>query len=133
MFATLVGTDSGNEAHRMLFDRLCAIAIERGYVPPVDTVRVQPDGSLRGWSLEQRGPQGREADFYLAVTAPRVPGISPIFPVVKTIEGPLFAVVVLAAAFVVSRQDRRDVAEFKDPDSVASQFQQFLAGLQIPR
>ena len=100
VFATLIGTNSGAIEHQALFDRLRGIAIARGFIPPDASVCIQADGSLAGWSLEQRGPRDREADFLLAVTNPRVPGVSPIFPVSKTISGPLFAVVVLESAFV---------------------------------
>ncbi len=126
MFATLIGTNTGGTEHRAIFDRLCAIAIEREFVPPDVALRVQADGPLDGWSLEQKGPPNPEADFLLAVTAPRVPGISPIFPVFKTVSGPLFAVVVLESAFVVSREDRRDVSEVTDIAAVATSFQSFL-------
>ena len=130
MFATLIGTDTGGAEHRAIFDRLYGIAIGRGFAPPGASRRVQPDGPLDGWSLEQKGPADGEADFLLAVTAPRVPGISPIFPVFKTIPGPLFAVVVLDSAFIVSREDRRDVSEVKDLASVETSFESFLGGLE---
>lgn len=80
MFATLIGTDTGDVTHRALFDELHAIATRRGYAPPDTALRVQPDGSLDGWSLEHMGPPDRAAEFLLAVTAPRVPGTSPVFP-----------------------------------------------------
>jgi len=90
---------------------------------------VQADGPIEGWTLELKGPPDLNADFLLAVTAPRVPGMSPIFPVFKTISGPLFAVVVLDSVFVVSRQDCRDIAETKDASSVATSFECFIEGL----
>ncbi|MCX5814113.1 MAG: hypothetical protein NT178_16455 [Proteobacteria bacterium] len=93
----------------MIFDRLNGIAIEHGFVPPDKPMQVQPDGPLDGWSLEQKGPIDKKADFILAVTAPRVPGISPIFPVYMTISRPLFTVIVMDSFFVVSRENRRDV------------------------
>jgi hypothetical protein len=34
-------------------------------------MRVQPDGPLDDWSLEQKGPIDMKADFILAVTEPR--------------------------------------------------------------
>ena len=129
MFASLVGTDRGDTEHRTLFERLCTLAVERGFAQAEITVPIQPDGPLEGWSLEQRGPRHDRADFFLCVTAPRVPGISPIYPVFKTITGPLFAVVVLPSAFVVSREDRRDVTESKDAEDVVASFGQFLDGL----
>lgn len=130
MFATLIGTNTGKAEHKTLFDQLCAISIERGFAPPEAAVPIQGDGPIQGWMLEQKGPTDRKADFFLAVTAPRVPGMSPIFPVFKTISGPLFAVVVLDSAFIVSREDRRDVSEDKDAASVATSFQSFLDWLQ---
>ena len=130
MFATLVGTNSNNTKHASLFKKLCDIAGTQGFTSPDTSMRIQPDGPLEGWTLEQKGPRDQAADFYLAVTAPKVPAISPIFPVFKTISGPLFAVIVLESAFVLSREDRRDVQEVKDTLAVASAFQEFLNGLQ---
>jgi hypothetical protein len=130
MFATLIGTNAGRTEHRALFERLRAIAVDRGFAAPDQDVPVQADGPLAGWTLEQKGPPDRKADFLLAVTAPRVPGMSPIFPVFKSISGPLFAVVVLESAFVVSREDRRDVSEAKEAATVATSFQSFLDGLR---
>ena len=133
MFATLTGTDTGATGHLVVFDRLHGIATARGFVAPDTPLRVQPDGPIADWSLEQKGPLGGGADFLLAVTAPRVPGISPIFPVFKTVSGPLFGVVVLNSVFVVSREDRRDVSEFKDITAVAMSFEEFLGALARPR
>ncbi|MHB2154372.1 hypothetical protein ACX8XN_08235 [Calditrichota bacterium GD2] len=132
MFATLLGTNTDHTEYRSVFDQLRSVAIERGFAPPGEDVRVQADGPLEGWKLEQKGPADLKADFLLAVTAPRVPGISPIFPAFKNISGPLFAVVVLDAAFVVSREDRRDVSETKDIASVVASFESFLDGLRRP-
>lgn len=131
MFASLVGTDHGDTEHRKLFERLCKFAVEQGFAQAEGVVPIRPDGSLDGWSLEQKGPHAKEsADFFLSVTAPRVPGISPIYPVFKTIGGPLFAVVVLPSAFVVSREDRRDIAETQDAEQVVRSFSQFLDGVR---
>ena len=129
MFATLVGTNSCSSDYRGLFDRLYAHAISRGFVPPDSKMPVRADGPIEGWTLELKGPRDLNADFLLAVTAPRVPGMSPIFPVFKTISGPLFAVVVLDSVFVVSRQDCRDISETKDASSVATSFECFIEGL----
>ena len=41
-----------------------------------------------------------DADFFLAVTAPNVPSISPI-PIKQTVAGPLFAVIVMSEVFGV--------------------------------
>lgn len=113
MFATLVGANICSSGYRGLFDRLYAHAISRGFVPPDPKMPVRADGPIEGWTLELKGPRGLNADFLLAVTAPRVPGLSPIFPVFKTISGPLFAGGVLDSVFVVSRQDCRDISETK--------------------
>jgi hypothetical protein len=132
MFATLIGTNADPTEHRPLFDRLHSIAVARGFATPDADVPIQADGPLEGWTLEQKGPHDRKADFLLAVTAPRVPGMSPIFPVFKSISGPLFAVVVLDSAFVVSREDRRDVSETKEAATVETSFRSFLDGLRRP-
>lgn len=79
MFTTLVGTNTGDTEHRTLFERLCAITRERGFVSPDTAVPIRPDGPLEGWSLEQRGTRDQAADFVLAVNAPscagRLPGV----------------------------------------------------------
>jgi hypothetical protein len=130
MFATLVGTNTNNATHPALFEQLYGVATAQGFTPPDTSMRISADGSLEGWVLEQKGPSNQAADFYLAVTAPRVPGISPIFPVFKTISGLLFAVVVLDSAFVLSREDRRDVQEVKNTEAVVGAFQEFINGLR---
>ena len=132
MFATLIGTNTGGTEHQEVFYRLHAIAIERGFIPSNTAVQIQPDGPLDDWSLEQKGPPDLRAEFFLAVTAPRVPGISPIFPVFQTIAGPLFAVVVLDSVFVVSREDHRDVSEVQDLAAVLTSFESFLEWLPLP-
>ncbi|MDO9288248.1 MAG: hypothetical protein Q7T83_05610 [Thermodesulfovibrionales bacterium] len=132
MFATLVGTNTGSSKHRTIFDKLYNVAIEHGFIPPDTPIHVQPDGPLNGWSLEQKGHIDMQADFILAVTEPRVPGISPIYPVFLSISGPLFAVVVLDSAFVVSRADRRDVSELKDSIDVENSFTSFIRALPRP-
>lgn len=68
MFATLIGTNAGRAEHQALFARLYAISTERGFAPPEAAVPVQADGPLEGWTLEQKGPADRKADFFLAVT-----------------------------------------------------------------
>jgi hypothetical protein len=133
MFATLLGTDRAIEDHIHLSDQLVRIAIDRGFVPPDNEVPVRfdwPAKHLDKWIVDQRGPKGGDADFLLSVMAPRVPAMSPVFPAYKTVEGPLFAVVILESGrFVISRQDRRGVSEVQDADAVARSFEQFLAGL----
>ena len=127
MFATLTGTDTSSAIHQAVFQRLCAAAIARGFLPPDTTLPIRPDQlPLDKWSLELRGPSDGKAAFFLAVTAPRMPGISPI-PVTKTVDGPLFAVVVMPTFFGVSAN--RDFTEFKDLPTVADRFNAFLDSL----
>jgi hypothetical protein len=130
MFATLVGTNTVSTQYKSVFKRLFEIALARGFEPADTTLRIQRDQTpLNGWTLEQNGPAQGKADFLLAVTAPKVPSISPI-PVSKTADGPLFAVVVMDSFFVVSREDRRDVSEFKDSAQVEKSFEGFLNSLK---
>ncbi len=130
MYATLVGTDTGDTRHRALFERLCAIAAKRGFVAPDASLPVAPDQtSIRGWSLELRGPADGDAQFLLSVTAPHAPSISPL-PVMKTVAGPLFSVMVMDSYLLVWRQDHRDVSEFKEPAAVERSFASFLDGLR---
>lgn len=131
MFATLVGTSiEGGNTSRSL-NALCALAGLAGYTPADTSLRVQPDQTpLQGWSLFMKGPLDGQADFVLAVTAPKTPSISPV-PVRLTVSEPLFAVVVLRSAYVVSREDERDVSEFKDLVDVEQSFKSFLGS--VPR
>src|SRR5437879_6005449 len=129
--------------HRALFETLCEVATRRGFRPPDTTLRVQRDQiPLDGWSIEQRGPGDGKADFLLAVTAPKVPSISPV-PVMKTVSGPLFSVIVMDTYFGVWRERlasagspaRRETAvggfsEFKDSVHVLKEFEQFLESLR---
>jgi hypothetical protein len=132
MFATLCGSDTGTQSHLEVMEQLRGVAVGQGFVPPDEELPVRADqGSLHGWSIIQLGPRNRLADFVLAVTAPRVPGMSPIHPVAKDIEGPLFAVVVLDSHMVVSRADRGDVAGAADLAAVTVSFSEFLAGLRV--
>lgn len=126
MFATLVGTNTGSTQYESVFKRLYEIALARGFEPPNTTLRIQRDQRpLNEWTIEQKGPADGKADFLLAVTAPKVPSISPI-PCMKTVDGPLFAVIVMDSFFVVSREGQRDVSEFKDSTSVEKSFGEFL-------
>lgn len=131
MFATLTGTNTESMQYSAMFERLCEIAIVHGFKQPDTNHRIQREQlPLDGWTLEQKGPLDSKATFYLAVTAPRVPSMSPI-PILKTIDGPLFAVVVMDSYFVVSRADQRDVSEFKNSTSVEEAFEDFLKTVQI--
>ena len=130
MYATLTGTDRDSKDHTAVFNRLCDIANLAGFSPSEEELRVVPDQMpLNRWTLTLKGPRDEDADFLLAVTAPSAPNISPM-PVQKTVEGPLFAVVVMESFFGVSRQDRRDYAEFTSVEEVEAQFSGFLKELR---
>lgn len=130
MFATLLGTNRGTDDHRSLCVGLCQIAVARGFAPPDTTLRIQPDQiPLDGWQIEQRGPADAKANFLLAVTAPKVPSISPI-PVKKTVAGPLFSVVVMQGFFGVWQDNVREYSEFKETAKVMEAFGGFLDSLE---
>lgn len=75
MFATLVGSDRDTAIHADLSAKLVALAEARGYRPPDTRLRIRPDQTpLHKWQLECRGPADEQADFFLAVTAPAIPG-----------------------------------------------------------
>jgi len=67
--------------------------------------------SIGSWS--SAGPLTATPSFLLAVTAPRVPSISPI-PVQNTVAGPLFSVAVLRGFFGVWRDDVRESSECRE-------------------
>jgi hypothetical protein len=130
MFATLTGTNTQSPQCQAIFARLCDLAIAQGFEPPDTTYPIQRDQTpLEGWNLEQKGPSGGKASFFLSVTAPKTPSLSPI-PIKKTIAGPLFAVMVMDSFFVVSREDRRDVSEFPARDGVERSFKDFLTAIK---
>jgi hypothetical protein len=129
MFATLVGANTESVKHESIFEQLCEIANTRGFRPGDATLHIQPDQMpLAGWSLLLRGPSDGKADFLLAVTAPKVPSVSPI-PVRKTVSGPLFSVVVMDTFFGVWQQG--DFSEFKESESVLKAFDKFLSSLSV--
>ena len=132
MFATFVGTDKGGSRHEDVFWSLYAIAVERGYVPGNSELQVEPDGPMDDWVVKQIGPEDGQAEFFLAVTEPQIPGCSPIFPVQKTVSGPMFAVVVLDSSLTVFREDRSDVLDVNDTAAVAESFESFLRELPAP-
>ena len=127
MYAILVGNNTQIADARSLAERLTAIAINAGFDKPCDSLLVRPDGPTEGWEVELLGPAGGNADFMLSVLAPKVPGTSPIYPFIKTVDGPLFAVTILPRAFGISRDDRRDFAEVPTSEEVCHQFTDFLA------
>ena len=128
MFATLIGTDTESKAHLKVADELLQIAEKKGFTPGSEELRVTPDQiPINKWSLELRGPLDEKADFFLAVTAPKVPSISPI-PVMKTVSGPLFSVIVNSGFFGIW-QEGRDFTEAKDVENVKTEFLRFLDGI----
>ncbi len=132
MFATLVGTNTDSTQIDSVFKSLFEIAIAQGFEPPETKLRTRGDQMpLDEWTLEQKGPTNGKADFLLAVTAPKVPSMSPI-PVMQTVDAPLFAVVVMDSYFLVSREDRRDVSEFEGIVGVEDSFKSFLGSLPKP-
>jgi hypothetical protein len=127
VFATLVGTNTQSQIYQPVFDSLCAAAIARGFVPPDTELPVRPNQlPLGNWSLDLRGPSDNKAAFLLAVTAPQMPGISPI-PVTQTVDAPLFAVVVMQTFLGVSVD--RDFTEFNNVADVVGRFNVFLDSL----
>ena len=86
--------------YQAMFERLCEIAIAHGFKKPDSRHRIQRDQlPLDGWTLEQKGPSDSKAPFFLAASAPKVPSMLPI-PILKTKDGPLFAVIVMDSYFV---------------------------------
>lgn len=124
MFATLAGSNTERSQHEEMFQRLCGIAIERGVAPGDTHLRIVSDqASLEKWSLALRGPADGQARFFLSVTAPKVLSLSPL-PVMKTLSGPLFSVVVMPTFFGV--WDEENFTEINDKDRVANTFEEFL-------
>ena len=125
MFATLVGTNTESETHIEIFNNLLEVAKRRGSVTGDVVFRLEPDQiSLREWSLELRGPETKKDDFLLAVTAPKVPSMSPI-PIRKTIGGPLFSVIVMKNYFGIW-EEGKNFMEAKDLKRVRNEFTRFL-------
>jgi len=128
MFATLIGTDIESKAYLQIAEELLQIAEKQGFTAGSDELRVTPDQApISRWSLELRGPIDKKADFLLAVTVPKVPSISPI-PVMKTVSGPLFSVIVNSGFFGIW-QEGRDFKEAKDIEDVKTEFLSFLDGI----
>ncbi len=130
-FATLSGTDSDDERHKEVFQRLIAIACDAGFTPGDVPHPIREDQiPLRAWRLEHRGPGGKEAAFLLAVTAPKIPGISPL-PIKQALSCPLFSVTVMQRYFGVWSETRPKDAfiEAALEEEVTSEFQRFLGRL----
>jgi|TARA_B100000315_G_C14129000_1_gene385997 hypothetical protein len=129
MYATLKGTNAGSTELDSVFESLIGIADSAGWDAPDTRLEVEPDQEpLRDWSLEHRGPRNMTADFLLAVTAPRAPGMSPL-PCRKTVRGPLFAVLVMGNYFGVWREGV-DFVEARRVEDLASMFKEFLSDLR---
>lgn len=126
MFAIIVGANTENQIHAKVFEQLFRIAVEKGFEAPTIDLPVRAEGPLGGWALEHKGPLTNPADFVLAVTAPRVPGMSPIYPVYLSIEGPIFAVVVLDSVFSIWSKGSPDVIEVENTSLVLKAFHSFL-------
>lgn len=95
MFGTIFTIETGElDARREIFDILFSIATKRRFIAPDTAFPVRSRKSLNGWTLEQKGPRHKKADFVLAVHAPLMCGIHPLFPLLQTIAGPLFVVVI---------------------------------------
>ena len=124
MFATLIGTDTETELHLKFAEELLQIAEEYGFTQGSEELRVTPDQTpINRWTLELRGPMDKKADFLLAVTAPKIPSISPI-PVMKTVSGPLFSIIVNNGFFGIWKDG--DFKESKDIEGVKIEFIGFL-------
>jgi len=127
-FATLSGTDSHDERHEEVFQRLVASARDAGFTPGDFDLPIHDDQlPLRAWRLHHRGPGGKEAIFLLAVTAPKVPSISPI-PIRQTLSCPLFSVIVMPRYFGVWSENRpKDLfTEVAVEAEVVAEFSRFL-------
>lgn len=134
MYATLVGGNTTSSPCESLIERLCETANAHGFTPSDNILGVRSDQTrLDDWTLTQKGPADGTVDFFLAVTAPKVPGISPI-PVKMPVSGPLFAVIVMESVFGVWREDRRDAfSEVQDDQAVVDAFADFLNSVKNGR
>ena len=127
-FATLSGTDSHGERHQEVFQRLFAYARDAGFTPGDVSLPIRSDQTpLYAWRLDYRGPGEEEAIFLLAVTAPKVPSMSPI-PIKQTLSCPLFSVVVMPKYFGVWSENRPkdSFTEVASEDEVTAEFRRFL-------
>ena len=133
MFMTLVGTDRDTTAHVGLFDSLRALAVAKGFVPGDTALPIRTESGLSpaGWTVEQVGPSAGDADFLLAVTAPRSPGVSPILPFAIPPFTRLFAVVVLKPSYCVWSAGAVSGAETLE--EAATAFSSFLQKLSRTR
>lgn len=133
MYAILTGSDRNTQRHIEVLNRLISIADQSGFTHPDRELRIFPDQqSLNRWTLTMQGPEAEPADFFLAVTAPSIPGISPI-PVLKTVQGPMFAVTVMDSFFGIRREDQKDYIECKSEKNVADEFRDFIKSLEAKK
>ena len=124
MFATLVGTDRQTTKHEEIFKLLFDIAIKRGFIPPNTMLCVHSDQTpLDKWTIVLKGPADNNAKFFLAVTAPKTPSMSPL-PVMKTVDGTLFSVIVMDTYFGIWRDG--DFTESTTIENVIKAFEKFL-------
>ena len=131
MFATLVGTDTTGHLYLTLFEQLQLAAISKGFERPLQRIPARTEWNTERWQYESRGPSDLRADFALVVLAPKTVGISPLFPVRKHVDGPLFAVLVVGDKFTVLHEYfPNDASSTSDESKVMSAFDAFLNGLQ---
>lgn len=131
-FATLRGTNHSDDRHKVIFAQLAAIAESAGFEPGDFRLPIRDNQiPLDDWDLEHLGPGGDSAEFFLSVTAPKVPSMSPI-PIQQTISAPLFAVVVMPAFFGIWSENRPGdtFTETNDASEVELEFSRFLARLR---
>ena len=131
-FATLQGTDISDDRHKLIFERLSAIAKSAGF--EAGNFRLPIRGNqipLDDWHLEHFGPGDDSARFFLAVTAPKVPSMSPI-PIQQTIRAPLFSVIVMPSFFGIWSENRPGdtFTETEDERDVEVEFSRFLDRLR---
>lgn len=123
-FATLIGTDRTTTKHEEIFKLLFDIAVNHKFVPPDNVVRVQRDQiPLDSWTLVLKEPDNNNPKFLLAVTAPKIPSMSPL-PVRQTIDCPLFSVIVMDTYFGIWRDG--DFSESVSTENVTKVFKTFL-------
>lgn len=131
-FATLRGTNCRDDRHKVIFTQLVAVAQSAGFEPGDLRLPIR-DNQIRldDWDLEHLGPGSDSAEFFLSVTAPKVPSMSPI-PIQQTVRAPLFSVIVMPNFFGIWSENRPQgsVTEANDAIEVEVQFTQFLSRLR---
>lgn len=126
MYATLIGTDRETEYHLTLFEKLCRQAGDFKFTASENELEFQSDQQgLEEWNLKLWCPETKKADFFLAVTYPKTPFISPI-PIKNDIQAPSFFVVIQDGFFGVKRTDYKDYIEYKTEKELEDGFRDFL-------